>query len=299
MAEPSARTGARALAACLVGVGVLAAGVTPAAAASLDVDEKAPSWDVAAARLGVAGSLWEPSNTASLPRSRTVRVIADNLAFAAGAAKAGDTYAGTRYGARDRSFRLDEKWADTGWAAEPPTSTSTARVGKVRIRLGSPGMRTSVTARVFADCFPQPADADPKEIPRGFRCSRGDVLRSGGTLVMTARPASQMTAPGTTSIVIRSTGLRYRELVAIASSLAQVAGSTGSGAGSAQMVGMCRQMTDGAMTAEQASAFAASSGYSLRVGSIDGQGQAVTADYRPDRFTVSLVSGAVTACVYG
>ena len=31
----------------------------------------------------------------------------------------------------------------------------------------------------------------------------------------------------------------------------------------------------------------------------DGQPQAVTADYRPDRFTVSTVSGAVTSCTYG
>jgi hypothetical protein len=65
------------------------------------------------------------------------------------------------------------------------------------------------------------------------------------------------------------------------------------------MVGMCRQMTDGAMTEEQASAFAGANGYTLRVGSIDGQPQAVTMDYRPDRFTVALVSGVVTSCSYG
>ena len=46
-----------------------------------------------------------------------------------------------------------------------------------------------------------------------------------------------MTAPGTTSIVIRSTGLTFAELVGVARSLEQVAGSTGDGAGSAQMVG--------------------------------------------------------------
>jgi hypothetical protein len=78
-----------------------------------------------------------------------------------------------------------------------------------------------------------------------------------------------------------------------------VAGSTADGAGSAQMVGMCRQMVEGAMTVDQASAFAQSNGYTVRVGSIDGQPQAVTADYRPDRFTVSVVSGAVTGCTYG
>ena len=212
---------------------------------------------------------------------------------------AGDTYAGTRYGTQRRGFWIDEKWADTGWAAEPVASTSTAKVRSVRVRLGSPGTSTTVTAQVYADCFVQPTAADPKRIPAGFRCSRGDVLRTGGTLVMTARPPSQMTAPGTTSIVIRSTGLTFAELVAVARSLEQVAGSSGAGAGSAQMVGMCRQMVDQRMTAEQADAVAESNGYSTRVGSIDGESLAVTADYRPDRFTLSTVSGAVTSCTYG
>lgn len=284
----------------LVG-GTLIAGPAPATAADggFDVDAKVSSWDVAAARLGTAGSLWEPQATLDLTRTRRITVIADNLAFANGAVTAGDTFAGTRYGTAKRNFWIEEKWAGTGWAAEPVTSTSTAKVRNVRVRLGSPGTSIAVTARVYADCFEQPADADPKPIPAGFRCTRGDVLRSGGTLVMTARPPSQMTAPGTTSIVIRSTGLTFAELVSVARSLEQVAGSTGDGAGSAQMVAMCRQMVDQRMTFDQASAFAESNGYTARIGSIDGQPQAVTADYRPDRFTVATVSGAVTSCTYG
>ena len=282
-------------------VGMLIAGTVPAAAADNgpDIDSRVASWDLAAARLGTAGSLWEPRESVELARTRRVAVIADNLAFANGAVTAGDTFAGTRYGSAKRNFWIEEKWADTGWAAEPVTSTSTAKVRNVRVRLGSPGMSTTVTARVYADCFEQPTDADPKRIPAGFRCSRGDVLRTGGTLVMTARPASQMTAPGTTSIVIRSTGLTFAELVSVARSLEQVAGSSGAGAGSGQMVGMCRQMVDQRMTFEQASAFADSNGYTARIGSIDGQPQAVTADYRPDRFTVSMVAGAVSSCTYG
>ena len=62
---------------------------------------------------------------------------------------------------------------------------------------------------------------------------------------------------------------------------------------------MCRQMVDQGMTFEQASAFAQSNGYTARVGSIDGESLAVTADYRPDRFTVSTVAGAVTSCTFG
>lgn len=292
---------ATACAAAALVVGMLIAGSAPAAAADNgpDIDSRVASWDLAAARLGTAGSLWEPRESAELARTRRVAVIADNLAFANGAVTAGDTFAGTRYGSAKRNFWIEEKWADTGWAAEPVTSTSTAKVRNVRVRLGSPGMSTTVTARVYADCFEQPTDADPKRIPAGFRCSRGDVLRTGGTLVMTARPASQMTAPGTTSIVIRSTGLTFAELVSVARSLEQVAGSSGAGAGSAQMVGMCRQMVDQRMTFEQASAFADSNGYTARIGSIDGQPLAVTADYRPDRFTVSMVADAVSSCTYG
>ena len=108
-----------------------------------------------------------------------------------------------------------------------------------------------------------------------------------------------MTAPGTTSIVLRSTGLTYRQLVAVASSLQQVGPSPADGAGSAQMVGMCRQMVAGPMSFDQADAFARSNGYSARIGSLDGQPQAVTADYRPDRFTLDIVAGAVTGCTYG
>jgi len=281
--------------------GLTLAGVTSAVAAdsSLDVDEKASSWDAAAARLGTAGSLWEPSSTAGLDRTRKVTVLADNLAFADGAATAGDTFAGTRYGKGKKSLLVSEKWANTGWAAEPAYSTSMARVGSVKIQLGDPGTQITVRARVFANCFPQPTDADPTRVPKRFRCEKSDVKKTGGVLVMTARPPSQMTAPGTTSIVMQSTGLSYKELVAAARSLEQVAGSASDGAGSAQMVGMCRQMVAGAMTFDQASAFAVSNGYTARVGSIDGQPQAVTADYRPDRFTLDMVSDAVATCTYG
>ena len=116
---------------------------------------------------------------------------------------------------------------------------------------------------------------------------------------MTARPASTMSEPGRTSIVITSTGVTYAQLVAIASSLRQVSGGGGDITGSAQMVAMCGQMVDGAMTYEKASAFAASNGYSMRIGTIDGEPQMVTMDFRWNRFTVSLVKNIVTGCTYG
>jgi len=287
----------------LIGTAVAAALIATAAPASaapdpLDADTRVSSWDEAAATLGTAGSLWEPQETVGLERTTKITVVADNLTFENAAATGGDTYAGARYGKGKRAFWIDEKWANTGWAAEPVTSTSRAKVRTVSLRMGDPGMRYTVRATVYADCFTQPAQGDPVPVPKRFRCTRGDVLAYGGTLTMTARPASTMTAPGNTSVVIRTKGLTYRELLRVARNLQQVAGAP-TVAGSAQMVGMCTQMTDGRMTADQASAFAQSNGYTTRVGSIDGQPMAVTADYRPDRFTLAIDAGVVTGCTYG
>jgi hypothetical protein len=279
---------------------VLATAVAPASAdSSLDVSTKTTTWDGAASMLGTAGSLWDPVRTAGLSRTTPITVAGDGLTVSNGSVTSGETFAGTRYGRGPRSFQISEKWAATGWAAEPAFTTSMARVGTVRIPLGLPGTRIRVAATVYANCFPQPADSDPQEIPAGFRCTQADVLTTGGVLTMTARPASTMAAPGSTSIVIQTRGLTYQQLLSIASSLEQVAGAPAAGAGSAQMVGMCGQMVRGRMTFDQAEAFAQSNGYIARVGSIDGAPQPVTADYRPDRFTVALVSNSVASCTYG
>lgn len=273
----------------VVAAPALLASATPALAAddTMDVNSRVSSWDLAAATLGTAGSLWEPTWTAGLERTTRFEVAADNLAFGSGTVTAGDTVASTRFGRGARQVSVTEKWADTGWVADPVFTTSAARVGTVKLRLGTPGMRTTVTATVWADCA-----------PTGTRCSRADVLRTGGYLQMTARPASTMTAPGTTTVFLRSRGLSYADLLRIARSVEQVAG-TPTVAGSAQMVAMCRQMSTGRMSVDQASSFAQANGYTVRVGSIDGQPLPVTADYRPDRFTLEIVSGVVTGCTFG
>lgn len=283
-------------------LGLAVTGAPSAGAATVrssDIDASVDTWDAAAARLGTAGSLWEPARTAGLSLRKTIRVLADNLTFEGAKVTSGDTFAGGTYTSGRRVLYVNEKWANTGWSAEPAYSTSMAKVGSASIPLGLPGTRIRVVAQVYANCFPQSSTGNPKPVPTRFRCSRSDVLRTGGVLVMTARPASQMTAPGDTSIVLMSTGLTYTQLVAVASSLQQVAGATGDGAGSAQMIAMCRAMVDGRMTSEQATAYAVANGYSARVGSIDGQPMAVTMDFRPDRFTLAVTAGAVTACTYG
>ncbi len=275
-------------------VAVLCVPASSAATATADLSASVASWDVAAARLGTAGSLWEPRHTAGLARHGKVTVVGTGITVADGAVTGGSTFAGAQYGRRGRTVVIEEKWAGTGWAAKPAATTSRALVRTVRIAIGSRGARTIVPARVYADCAQRPDGREPR-----VRCTTSDVRLYGGTIEFTAKPPSTMSAPGSTTIVIRSTGLRFAELVAVARSVEQVAGAPAGGAGSAQMIGMCRQMVTAPMSAVQAEQFAVSNGYSLRVGSIDGQPQAVTADYRPDRFTVSVTADAVTACTYG
>lgn len=259
----------------------------------------APTWQQASALLGTAGSLWQPVRTVGLLRKGAIDVAADSITVANGVATGGDTFAGAVYGRHRRTFTISESWADTGFAAEPAFTTSMAKIADITIPLGPRGTQIDVKASVYANCFPQPQDAPAKEVPADFRCKRSDVRRTGGVLTMTAQPPSTMTAPGNTNIVIQSTRLTYRQLIRIASHLRQIAPTFGSTAGSAQMQGMCLQMVNGSMTFDQANKFAESNGYLARIGSVDGVPQAVTMDYRPNRFTLSIVSSKVTGCTYG
>lgn len=65
------------------------------------------------------------------------------------------------------------------------------------------------------------------------------------------------------------------------------------------MLELCDQMVAEAMTVDDATSLAESNGYIARVGSVDGEPQAVTMDYRIDRFTFEVVDGVVTSCQYG
>jgi hypothetical protein len=70
-------------------------------------------------------------------------------------------------------------------------------------------------------------------------------------------------------------------------------------AGTPAMVALCKQMVDEKMTPEDATALAEKNNYVARVGTIDGQPQAVTMDLRDDRFTFDVENGVVTGCTYG
>lgn len=273
-------------------------GVTPANASDTDYSAQASSWSQAADFLGTGGSLWRPAYAAGLKKAGLIDVLGSDITVADGVATGGSTFAGVTYGSGATSLSVVERWARTSWAAEPATDIRRALVGRETVMLGDPGTQIAVTATIYANCYTEAMSGDAPPPPKNLRCSRADVKKYGGTLVMTAKPPSTMTAPGTTRIQMDSTGLSYKQLIRAANSLTQVMGSS-EVAPSAQMVGMCEQMAQGGMTLAQASEFAESNGYSLRVGSVDGEPMAVTADYRPDRFTVSLESGAVVGCTYG
>ncbi len=277
------------------------AAATPAIAADSNFDAKVPTWGEAASALGTAGSLWQPGYTARLKQSGDIWVLAYNLTFSNGAVTSGETNASVQYGTNKRGFRLYEKWANTGWAADPAPSWQTARVGTVRITLGPKGTQVTVPATVSANCYRAKPDKNFNipEQPKGFHCSKSDVLRYGGILQMTAKPPSQMTAPGNTTIRIETDGLTYDQLVAIASGLTQASPAMDNATGSAQMRALCQQMVDGKMTPAQADVLAKANGYSTRVGTVDGVPQAVTMDFRTDRFTLSVTKNAVVSCTYG
>ena len=65
------------------------------------------------------------------------------------------------------------------------------------------------------------------------------------------------------------------------------------------MRALCDQMISAKLTAQAMTALAEDHGYVGRVGSIDGVPQAVTMDYRDDRFTLAVTAAVVTACTYG
>ena len=83
---------------------------------------------------------------------------------------------------------------------------------------------------------------------------------------------------------------------AIAAASSAAAGANGT---NPEMVALCDQMVADGLSPEDATKLAEDNGYTARVGTIDGTPQAVTMDFREDRFTFEVANGVVTACTYG
>jgi hypothetical protein len=65
------------------------------------------------------------------------------------------------------------------------------------------------------------------------------------------------------------------------------------------MIALCDQMVAEGLSPGDATTLAEQNGYVARVGTIDGEPQAVTMDYRLDRFTFEVAEGVVVDCQYG
>ena len=89
------------------------------------------------------------------------------------------------------------------------------------------------------------------------------------------------------------------ESSAAASSAAPAASDGADEMGTAEMRALCDEVVAGTLSPEDATALVEENGYVARVGTIDGEPQALTMDLREDRFTFEVANGAVTACTYG
>lgn len=193
------------------------ASTTPALAAT---DTTVPSWEAAQQVTGSSGSLWKPTFTAGLPLKGRITVVD-------GTQGDGSRAMAVRavYGKGKRAFTIMENYQGTFSALDMDPNRAAFLVDRPRIDVGSPDMSYTVRAAISANCYnvePR-ADGSIPEPPAGFRCSRQDVARFGGTLTVTMRPATTMTAPGTTFVSIQtSPGITYRQLIRMVQGLVQV-----------------------------------------------------------------------------
>jgi hypothetical protein len=189
--------------------------LAPVALGADDVVGAATTYRDANRVLGGQFQLWTPQYTAGLTMKRDIDVLAySDKASAARAARA--TFVGSTYGRRVPSFTLAQKGAASNWAAKPVQHSSERLVDTVPIRIGTPGSKRVVRARIYANC-------DSGEMaPRSQqRCERRDVAQFGGAVVILARAVADGT-PQATDIRIDSTGLTYQQLLRVARGLRPV-----------------------------------------------------------------------------
>jgi len=187
---------------------LVAVGASPAFAA--DVVAGARTYQRAATVLGSDVAVWRPTYTAGLPRRGPIDVIAY------GKSSNRATFAGATYGKRMPSFTIAQKGAADRWAARPVDRAEQGLVETVAVRIGAPGSKRVVRARVFADCRGQDSSNSDRR-----RCDRRDVVRFGGSVELLARTMSSG-KPLASDIRIDSQGLTYAQLVRVASGLVPV-----------------------------------------------------------------------------
>jgi hypothetical protein len=179
-----------------------------------------PTWEKAQKLTGSDGSLWKPTFTAGLPLAGGLTVVDGKQDDGSRAMTVQGTY---EKGTRTISVLENYKGAFSALDAEP--NIAAELVGKPTITVGYPDMRYTVRATVSANCYnvKPGADGSVPAPPAGFRCSQSDVAKFGGTLTVTMRPGSTMTAPGTTFVTIQvSPGITYNQLIRMVQGLVQI-----------------------------------------------------------------------------
>ena len=81
------------------------------------------------------------------------------------------------------------------------------------------------------------------------------------------------------------------------SSFANVSGSAVAVAD--DITALCAQIVEQQLSPDAATASAEGSGYTTRIGSVDGEAKPLTMDYREDRMTFTVVDDVVTECLVG
>jgi hypothetical protein len=110
--------------------------------------------------------------------------------------------------------------------------------------------------------------------------------------------ACLVTAAAFTTLVGCSSDPAETATSAIAAA-SEAADAAAAGGGTPEMQALCAQMVADGLSPDAATALATENGYVARVGTIDGEAQAVTMDLREDRFTFEVSGGVVVACTYG
>lgn len=194
------------------------AAASAAAPSVAETNTTVATWAEAAALLGLDGSLWEPTKTLGLEMAEQIEVLVQPQFSPV------LQYTGAQYGTTEKGFRISQKWADAGWAADPVTDIRALPVKAKPIKLGDPDTPSTVEISVVAYCNEGAESPDAEPPAADATCKKTDVKKYGGQLTMTATPSSTMTAPGDTTVVIDVQGLTFKQLLKIARNLQQVSG---------------------------------------------------------------------------
>lgn len=197
---------------------LLGAGLASPALA--DTNTTVSTWEAAQGITGSSGSLWKPTFNSGLPLKGKITFIEEAQGDGSQAMAVQATYAQGK-----RNITMLENHNGTSSALDTVPDRAAQLVDEPRFTVGSPGMRSTVRATVIANCYnvDPGADGSAPGPPEGLRCSRQDVATYGGTLTVTMRPESTMTAPGTTDVSIQvSRGVTYQQLIRMAQGLVQI-----------------------------------------------------------------------------